>query len=116
MALILLRKSETSSEKTKRSPCFENVKPRAAIYGRVSSSRQRNSGELARQLGVLRKHCEANGYVVRKSYSEVGSGLNDARCGLLRLLNDASKGYYDVVVVTYNDRLARFGLRVIREY
>ena len=49
-------------------------------------------------------------------YSDVGSGLNDKRKGLLKLLKDASLGKFEKVVVKYNDRLARFGLQVIKEY
>jgi len=45
----------------------------------------------------------------------VGSGLNDKRRGLLKLLSDASLGKFEVVVVNYNDRLARFGLQIIKE-
>jgi predicted site-specific integrase-resolvase len=89
---------------------------RAAVYGRVSASRQRKSGDLDRQLSLIHVFCQDKGYKVVKIYSDVGSGLNDTRRGLLRLLRDASLGIIDVVVVNYTDRLARFGLNVIREY
>jgi len=91
-------------------------KMRSAIYGRVSSSRQKKSGDLKRQLNSLKRYCRTQGYSVYKSYSDVGSGLNDKRKGLLRLLKDASLGKVEVVVVNYNDRLARFGLQIIKEY
>ncbi|MBD3185754.1 IS607 family transposase [Candidatus Bathyarchaeota archaeon] len=88
----------------------------AAIYSRVSSSRQKKSGELDRQEGVLKKHCEKAGYRVTGVYRDVGSGLNDNRKGLLKLLKDVTRGKHDVVVVNYQDRLSRFGLNVIKEH
>lgn len=90
--------------------------PRSALYGRVSSSRQKKSGDLKRQLTSLEIYCQKQGYYVYKRYSDVGSGLNDKRKGLLRLLKDVSLGKVDVVVVNYNDRLARFGLQIVKEY
>ena len=86
---------------------------RSALYGRVSSSRQVKSGDLKRQLSTLKSYSRKRGYVIHKCYSDVGSGLNDKRKGLLKLLNDASLGIFEVVVVNYNDRLARFGLQII---
>lgn len=91
-------------------------KIRSALYGRVSSSRQKKSGDLKRQLSSLKNHAVEKGYAVYKSYSDVGSGLNDKRKGLLKLLKDASLGKFEVVLVNYNDRLARFGLQIIKEY
>ena len=82
----------------------------------MSSSRQKKSGDLKRQLTRLKSYCQKKGYSVYKSYSDVGSGLNDKRKGLLQLLKDASLGKFDVVVVNYNDRLARFGLQIVKEY
>jgi putative resolvase len=88
----------------------------AAIYSRVSSSRQKQSGELARQEELIKEHCRVKGYRVSGVYSDVGSGLNDNRKGLLKLLRDVTRGKYDIVVVNYQDRLSRFGLNVIKEH
>lgn len=74
------------------------------------------SGALKRQLSALKSYSRKRGHVIHKSYSDVGSGLNDKRRGLLKLLSDASLGKFEVVVVNYNDRLARFGLQIIKEY
>jgi len=98
--------------KRKMSP----IKEKSALYGRVSSSRQKKSGDLKRQLAELKKHSVKKGYTVYKCYSDVGSGLNDKRKSLLKLLKDASLGRFNVVLVNYNDRLARFGLQVVKEY
>ncbi|MHA1284592.1 MAG: IS607 family transposase [Promethearchaeota archaeon] len=94
----------------------ELLKRRCALYGRVSSSKQRKGGDLERQLEKLRDYSRDKGYSVVKEYKDIGSGVNDARKGLIRLLRDAANRKFDVVVVNYNDRLSRFGLRIIREY
>jgi putative resolvase len=92
------------------------VQPRAAIYSRVSSTRQSQDGELDRQQATIAAHCESRGYQVSGTYRDVGSGLNDGRHGLLQLLKDVARGKHDVVVVSYQDRLSRFGLTVIKEF
>ena len=88
----------------------------AAVYSRVSSSRQKQSGELARQEEIIKAHCKDKGYRVSGVYFDVGSGLNDNRKGLLKLLRDVTRGKHDVVVVNYQDRLSRFGVNVIKEH
>jgi putative resolvase len=95
---------------------YTNPIKRCAIYGRVSTSRQKKSGELQRQLAILKIYCEQKGYKVIRRYNDVGSGLNDRRKGLLKMLKDASRGKFEILFITYNDRLARFGLGIIRQY
>ena len=90
--------------------------PRAVLYGRVSAARQNQSGDLARQLAELTHYCQQKGYTLVRSYTDIGSGLNDQRRGLLHLLRDAAAQQFEVLVVHYADRLARFGLQIIREY
>jgi putative resolvase len=92
------------------------VAPRAAIYSRVSSTRQSLDGELDRQQATISAHCEQKGFSISGIYKDVGSGLNDGRHGLLQLLKDVARGRHDVVVVSYQDRLSRFGLTVIKEF
>lgn len=93
-----------------------HVAPRAAVYSRVSSTRQSLDGELDRQQATIVAHCAAKGYRVSGTYRDVGSGLNDGRRGLVQLLKDVARGKHDIVVVSYQDRLSRFGLGVIKEF
>ena len=81
---------------------------RAAIYGRVSSSE--NKDNLERQVERLIQYSVVKGYQVVKVVKEVGSGLNDNRKKLEQLLVD---GDYDILVVEHKDRLARFGVNYI---
>lgn len=48
-------------------------------------------------------------------YSDNGSGLNENRIGLQRLLRDASKDKFNQVCVTYEDRLSRFGVSFLQQ-
>ncbi|MBD3352325.1 MAG: IS607 family transposase [Candidatus Lokiarchaeota archaeon] len=82
----------------------------AAIYGRVSSHKQK--ADLTRQILFLKQKAEKDGYTPI-IYKDIGSGLNDIRKGLRRLVKDSLSGKFDKVYVTYLDRLARFGTRII---
>ncbi|MHA1730872.1 MAG: recombinase family protein, partial [Promethearchaeota archaeon] len=53
--------------------------------------------------------CASRGYRLERVYRDVGSGLNDRRPGLLRLVDRVCAGGVDAVVVATRDRLARFG-------
>ncbi len=90
--------------------------PRAAVYSRVSSTRQSLDGELDRQQATVEAHCAAKGYRISGTYRDIGSGFNDGRRGLVQLLKDVARGKHDLVVVSYQDRLSRFGLGVIKEF
>jgi excisionase family DNA binding protein len=87
---------------------------RAVIYARVSSPSQR--GDLEGQVQHLREYCSSRGYRVVDVLSDVASGLKADRKGLLRLLDYVVNRQADVVVVTYRDRLARFGLEYLEYF
>ena len=81
-----------------------------AIYARVSSSE--NKDNLERQLERLRLYCAAKGYTIIKEVAEVGSGLNDHRPKLEKLLTDHS---VKKIVVEHTDRFSRFGMNYITQ-
>ena len=76
-----------------------------ALYARVSSHDQKD--DLPRQLDRLRAHAAARGFVVVAEAAEIGSGLNDARPKLLKLL---ARPEAAIILVEHRDRLARFGV------
>ena len=86
----------------------ENKQFSVAVYARVSSSE--NKDNLERQKNRLLDYCAAKGYKVDKIVTEIGSGLNDERPKLERILLDKT---FNLIVVEHNDRLARFGLNYI---
>ena len=86
----------------------EPVAQRVALYGRVSSDDQRE--DLGRQMERLRAFSAAKGWKVASEVTDIGSGLNGHRKGVLRLLSDKTATH---VVVEHRDRLARFGAEMI---
>ena len=86
----------------------EQKEEKVVIYARVSSSEQKE--DLKRQQERLISFCNARGWQVFKSYSEIASGLNDKRPKLQKILSDSS---VTKIVVEHKDRLARFGINYI---
>jgi excisionase family DNA binding protein len=86
---------------------------RAVIYARVSPSQR---GDLEGQIQYLTQYCSSKGYKVIDVLSDVASGLKADRKGLLRLLEYVTNRQVDVVVVTYRDRLTRFGLEYLEYF
>lgn len=82
---------------------------REALYVRVSGSSGQETS-LEAQEAELRS--TAQGPVIAV-FKDRGSGLGESRRGLDRLLAKAADGAFDVVRVTHEDRLARFGTRWI---
>jgi len=80
---------------------------RAVIYTRVSSSDQKD--DLERQVKYLQEYCSAKGYRVMEVLTDVASGLNEKRRGLRKLFKLVESKSVDIVVLTYKDRLTRFG-------
>ena len=89
---------------------------RVVLYARVSSYYQEQHGDLSRQLELLRKYAKKNGYRVIEEIKDRASGLKEDRKGIKRIFELAEKGLIDKVVVTYPDRLARFGLKYIERH
>jgi predicted site-specific integrase-resolvase len=89
---------------------------RCAIYGRVSTRKQADSGNLRRQMERLKEVAKRRKYVVLGEYRDVASGLNEHRRELGVLLKGVAQNRFDVVLVEYRDRLARFGFGYLKEF
>ena len=76
---------------------------RVGIYCRVSTGMQ--SVEMQRR--ELLAYCERRGWEIAEEYSDVMSGGKDTRPGLDRMLNDAKRRKFDVIVVWKLDRIGR---------
>lgn len=88
----------------------ENKYEKVAIYARVSSSENKNN--LEKQKERLLNYCSAKGYKVHYIITEIGSGLNNNRPKLEKLLLDNT---ITKIVVEHKDWLARFGLNYIEK-
>ncbi|QOJ78906.1 IS607 family transposase [Infirmifilum lucidum] len=89
---------------------------RAVIYARVSSRKQEIDGDLERQVERLRLYASARGYKVVGVVTDVASGLNEDREGLERVMEMAKAKQFDILLVEFRDRLARFGFEYLRRY
>lgn len=83
--------------------------PYTVVYARVSSSEQRFPN-LDTQADRVTQFCYANGWIVDKVVKEVGSGLNDNRSKLIKILKDDKPTR---IVVEHKDRLTRFGFNYL---
>jgi predicted site-specific integrase-resolvase len=86
---------------------FEN-KNKVIIYSRVSNSDRKDN--LDRQSERLVNYAINNGYTIIDTVKEIGSGLNDNRKKLVKLLKENN---YDILLVENKDRLTRFGFNYI---
>ena len=79
------------------------------VYARVSSNE--NKSNLENQAKRLEQFCEANGWIVNEVVKECGSGLNDNRPKLQKILEEQKATR---LVVEHKDRLTRFGFEYIK--
>ena len=91
-------------------PEFQACPLKVAIYTRVSAAE--NKDNLEGQAKRLQDYCAAKGYPIAMVVKEIGSGVNDTRPKLLKLLNDPS---VTLIVVEHKDRLTRFGFHYIEQ-
>jgi len=85
---------------------------KTAIYTRVSAAERRAKSNLEGQAKRLQDYCAAKGYPVAVVVKEIGSGVNDTRPKLLKLLTDPT---ITLIVVEHKDRLTRFGFNYIEQ-
>ncbi len=78
------------------------------IYARVSSSENKNN--LDSQAERLTQYSIARGYKINEIVKEIGSGVNDNRQKLKKILSD---GKATKIVVEHKDRLTRFGFNYL---
>jgi DNA invertase Pin-like site-specific DNA recombinase len=76
---------------------------RAALYCRVSTGDQ----HLETQLYDLREMAKQRGYEIVQEYGDIISGSKAKRPGLDRLMADARRHRFDIVLVAAFDRIAR---------
>jgi len=80
-------------------------------YARVSSSQ--NKSNLETQAERIVHFANLSGLPVHSVVKEIGSGLNDKRPKLLKILNDINVTH---IVVEHKDRLTRFGFNFLQAW
>lgn len=88
-------------------PVKQQIKE-CVIYCRVNSHDKKE--DLERQLLRCTEFAIKNGFIIKESFKEIGSGMNDNRTKLLKVLN-LSLPY---IIVENKDRLTRFGFNYIK--
>lgn len=86
----------------------ERKTSKVVIYARVSTPTRK--GNLDTQQERLIQYANAKGYNVAKSVKEIGSGFNDNRKKLQKILDDLD---FDILLVEHKDRLTRVGFNYL---
>lgn len=84
---------------------------KVVCYARVSSSMNKQNLETQAERLIL--YANAKGLRVDSVVKEIGSGLNDKRPKLMKLLTDVDVTH---IIVEHKDRLTRFGFRFIEAW
>lgn len=85
------------------------------IYARVSTYKQKERGDLDRQVQYIKEFLfdkKPNNVIV---LAEVGSGLNDNRKKLNKLIDLILRDKVSRVFINYKDRLTRFGFNYLKQ-
>ena len=85
---------------------MDNNKKRKICYCRVSNKKQND--DLTKQIELMKEN-----YKNYDVISDIGSGLDMKRPGLLKIIEMAINNEIEELVVTYKDRLARFNYDLI---
>ena len=85
---------------------MKNGLMKAALYLRVSTDKQ----EFENQLEPLKMFAKGRGLKVAQVYRDMATGKNSNRPALNKMLKDAHRHAFDVIVVWALDRLSREGM------
>lgn len=80
---------------------------RAVAYCRYSSDNQREES-IDAQVRAIKEYCSRNNYSLIRTYTdEAKTGTNDNRKGFLDMIDDSSKGTFNICIVHKLDRFTR---------
>ena len=82
-------------------------------YARVSNKKQ--SDDLERQVNNIKQYLSSK-YETFDIITDIGSGINYKKTGLLKLIEKINKKEVDLIVVLYKDRLLRFGFELVEYF
>lgn len=86
------------------------IKKKNILYARVSTKNQKD--DLNRQIDNLKQYAYSKGYSF-EIITDIGSGINYKKEGLLKMINLVECGEVERIIVLYKDRLIRFGYDLI---
>ena len=82
-------------------------------YARVSSEKQID--DLERQVNNIKEYLSSK-YETYDIITDIGSGINYNKPGLVKLIEKINKKEVDLIVVLYKDRLLRFGFELVEHF
>lgn len=85
---------------------------KVAIYTRIS----KETSDHTNQLMVLREYCQRMGYEIYNEYIDTVSGASSNKPEFNRMMQDASRRRYDMVLFYALDRFTREGTRKTIHY
>ena len=111
----IISKDEVIKYLKKTNLLYEDDNKIDLIYARVSTNKQKNRGDLDRQIEYITKEIITKNPKNLKIFSEVGSSLNDNRKELKKLLDMVMNNEIDRIFILYKDRLTRFGFNYLEQ-
>jgi predicted site-specific integrase-resolvase len=90
---------------------YKEEEKTTVLYSRVSSHDQKE--DLTRQTEELKKYCASRKIEKYEVIEDLGSGINYQKRGLKKLIRQIMFGTVARIVITYKDRLVRFGSEIL---
>ncbi len=84
--------------------------PKRAVIGYARVSSQSQKDDLERQLEIIKRKA------VDSILIDIGSGLNEKRRNFKKLLKMVMQREISKIVISYPDRLTRFGFETLKEF
>lgn len=91
----------------------KKVNRKVIAYYRVSTNSQKK--EMKYQREALEQFSINSGKIIDKYLFDIGSGINFKRENFLKIIDMIERGEVSELIVTYKDRLTRFGFDLIEE-
>ena len=85
------------------------------VVGYARVSRKKQTDDLERQVNNLKEYL-SNKYDNFDIITDIGSGINYNKPGLLKLIEKINRKEVDLIVVLYKDRLLRFGFELVEHF
>lgn len=91
----------------------KKIKRKIVAYYRVSTNSQKK--EMKYQRESIEIFSVNAGIAIDEYINDIGSGINFKRKNFLKLIDDIERGKISKLIITYKDRLTRFGFDLIEE-
>jgi putative resolvase len=76
---------------------------------------KKQNNDLEKQIDQLKQWCFMNGYTINAIYSDIALGISfEKRKGFFEMLDEIINYKVEKVIITYKDRLSRFGFELFK--